>query len=38
MRHDLIYIVDNKAAPSEYALTITEFKILMQKSWHLYIL
>ena len=28
MRHDLIYIVDNKAAPSEYALTITEFKIL----------
>ena len=28
MRHDLIHIVDNKAVPSEYALTIIEFKSL----------
>ena len=28
MRHDLIHIIDNKATPSAYALTIIEFKIL----------
>ena len=28
MKHDLIHIVDNKAVPSEYALTIIEFKSL----------
>ena len=28
MRHDLIHIIDNKATPSAYALTILEFKIL----------
>ena len=28
MRHDLIHIVDNKAVPSEYALTVIEFKSL----------
>ena len=28
MRHDLIHIMDNKVVPSEYALTIIEFKSL----------
>jgi len=28
MKHDLIHIVDNKAVPSQYALTIIEFKSL----------
>ena len=28
MKHDLIHIVDNKAVPSQYALTILEFKSL----------